>query len=523
MSGTLVPTPIVPTPKTQDPTPPSAPPPLVVPSVEPRTISIEMEDEGTHELPITDARAGAAPEPAPQDVPKDESLPESDLPIADEESPWLALVIIVVVVVLIASGIVFAISRLRSSGGDTPPVEVSSSVTPIATVSEVMDFTPAPNGPDGFSFTWRIPEGLQVDGFLFTLTNLSTATTTVSNPLESSATSTSASALAPGTTYQAKLQVKTGESLSTGSILEVTPEGDSRSPSERDAQRRDDLENVTAALDAYYAKNAKFPAATNYRALLSRLISDGYLSTQLNDPQSPLKGYTYLAGANRATYTLSAALEEPAADAPGGILTVTPKTAPSIPPTQPPVSALTISTKPASLVGAAPFKVMFTLEGTSAARAVWNFGDGTNGAGPSVTHIFNKAGLFAVTATVKGANGDQTVRSSVTVLASGTTTDPRFRDADADGLSDDQEREYGTNPNVKDTDQDGFTDKQEVNGGYNPLDADRAVDSDGDGLLNWEEVQKYRSDPFKADTDNDTFPDGVEVRNGYNPAAFNKK
>ncbi|WKZ28837.1 MAG: hypothetical protein QY323_04895 [Patescibacteria group bacterium] len=41
-------------------------------------------------------------------------------------------------------------------------------------------------------------------------------------------------------------------------------------------------------------------------------------------------------------------------------------------------------------------------------------------------------------------------------------------DRDLDGLSDDDERRYGTNPSMSDTDGDGFSDGEEVRGGYNP-------------------------------------------------------
>lgn len=44
-----------------------------------------------------------------------------------------------------------------------------------------------------------------------------------------------------------------------------------------------------------------------------------------------------------------------------------------------------------------------------------------------------------------------------------------FKDADKDGLSDDQEDLYGTNKNKTDTDGDGYTDYEEIVNGYNPL------------------------------------------------------
>lgn len=44
-----------------------------------------------------------------------------------------------------------------------------------------------------------------------------------------------------------------------------------------------------------------------------------------------------------------------------------------------------------------------------------------------------------------------------------------FQDADQDGLSNDEEKLYGTNPAVKDTDGDGYSDGVEVGSGYDPL------------------------------------------------------
>ena len=46
-----------------------------------------------------------------------------------------------------------------------------------------------------------------------------------------------------------------------------------------------------------------------------------------------------------------------------------------------------------------------------------------------------------------------------------------------------------------------------------------AVDSDGDGLSDADEVNVYGTDPFDPDTDDDGMPDGWEVFNGLNPLA----
>ena len=43
------------------------------------------------------------------------------------------------------------------------------------------------------------------------------------------------------------------------------------------------------------------------------------------------------------------------------------------------------------------------------------------------------------------------------------------------------------------------------------------LDTDGDGLSDWEEINIYHTDPNKADTDGDGYKDGQEINNGYTP------
>ncbi len=64
-------------------------------------------------------------------------------------------------------------------------------------------------------------------------------------------------------------------------------------------------------------------------------------------------------------------------------------------------------------------------------------------------------------------------------------------DADLDGLTNEEEKKFGTNPNMADTDKDGLLDKVEL--------------------------ELYKTNPLKADTDGDKFNDGYEVRRGFNP------
>jgi outer membrane protein OmpA-like peptidoglycan-associated protein len=106
-----------------------------------------------------------------------------------------------------------------------------------------------------------------------------------------------------------------------------------------------------------------------------------------------------------------------------------------------------------------------------------------------------------------------------------------FADADGDGLSDDDEKKFGTDPTRADTDGDGLGDAEEVkNYMTNPLKADTdndnltdqqeiqsfktnplIADTDGDGLSDGEEILTYLTDPLQRDTDGDTLSDGDEV------------
>jgi outer membrane protein OmpA-like peptidoglycan-associated protein len=81
-------------------------------------------------------------------------------------------------------------------------------------------------------------------------------------------------------------------------------------------------------------------------------------------------------------------------------------------------------------------------------------------------------------------------------------------DKDGDGLTRSQEKALGTDPLNPDTDGDGLLDGEEVNiYGTDPLNPD----TDGDGLSDGDEVHKYKTDPLKVDTDGDGLTDGDEV------------
>lgn len=89
-------------------------------------------------------------------------------------------------------------------------------------------------------------------------------------------------------------------------------------------------------------------------------------------------------------------------------------------------------------------------------------------------------------------------------------TDPENPDTDGDGLSDgDEVHLYRTNPLKADTDGDGLNDGAEV---LNYRTDPTKYDTDGDGLSDGDEVNIYHTDPLKADTDGDGLSDGDEVK-----------
>ena len=106
-------------------------------------------------------------------------------------------------------------------------------------------------------------------------------------------------------------------------------------------------------------------------------------------------------------------------------------------------------------------------------------------------------------------------------------------DQDSDGLTNAEEKIFGTNPLMDDTDGDALLDSLEIHYETNP----HQKDTDGDGLSDYEETDgdDYNNtvatfpdgtDPRKSDTDKDGIDDGFEVRyaselSGLNPLVPN--
>jgi len=93
-------------------------------------------------------------------------------------------------------------------------------------------------------------------------------------------------------------------------------------------------------------------------------------------------------------------------------------------------------------------------------------------------------------------------------------------DTDGDGLTDYEEKAiYQTFWYDKDTDKDGYDDGLEVKNNYSPKQKGLKMfeaDTDNDGLNDAWEI-KLGSNLMIRDTDNDGYLDGMEVNNGYSP------
>jgi hypothetical protein len=96
--------------------------------------------------------------------------------------------------------------------------------------------------------------------------------------------------------------------------------------------------------------------------------------------------------------------------------------------------------------------------------------------------------------------------------------DDALQDYDEDNLDNIDERSWGCDPENPDTDGDGLLDGDEIKRYFtNPLFSDAEADYDGDGLTNVEEVDIYETDPSNPDSDGDGYDDWVEIENGSDP------
>ena len=93
-------------------------------------------------------------------------------------------------------------------------------------------------------------------------------------------------------------------------------------------------------------------------------------------------------------------------------------------------------------------------------------------------------------------------------------------DEDGDGLTNQEEADFGTDPFTADTDGDGIDDQDEVDGTYGYVTDPTEADTDGDGLSDGDEVNGTYgvvTDPTDYDTDGDGVNDGQEIADNTDP------
>ena len=111
-------------------------------------------------------------------------------------------------------------------------------------------------------------------------------------------------------------------------------------------------------------------------------------------------------------------------------------------------------------------------------------------------------------------------------------TSKKLVDSDGDNLTDFEEIDiFGYDPTSKDTDGNGIIDGNEdydSDGIVNSVEINKyktnpiLKDSDGDNLNDYEEIFEYKTNPLKEDSDNDNASDKWEIDNGFNPNKYNE-
>lgn len=120
----------------------------------------------------------------------------------------------------------------------------------------------------------------------------------------------------------------------------------------------------------------------------------------------------------------------------------------------------------------------------------------------------------AATQTAAAAISDVVAATQTAAFNQTAAAETGQRDDDGDGLTNQRELEIGTDPNNPDTDGDELIDGEEVlRLGTDPLNPD----TDADELTDGEEVLRRGTDPKNPDTDGDKLRDGEEVRIGTDP------
>ena len=146
-------------------------------------------------------------------------------------------------------------------------------------------------------------------------------------------------------------------------------------------------------------------------------------------------------------------------------------------------------------------------DGTTATYEQWLEGEPSGGATENHVVIMENSTRWADTMDIFVASG---------YLFERVGLDPLDEDTDGDGLLDGEEVNTTlSDPVLDDTDGDGLLDGAEVNThGSSPL----LADTDEDGINDRVEVEVYGSNPSLKDSDGDGFDDLFEVNTGFDPA-----
>jgi hypothetical protein len=104
-----------------------------------------------------------------------------------------------------------------------------------------------------------------------------------------------------------------------------------------------------------------------------------------------------------------------------------------------------------------------------------------------------------------------------------TQTQPQANEEQQPTQATSTEEVKATNENIlfgdaKDTDMDDLTDADESKFKTDP----NKPDTDGDGIIDGDEIKIWKTDPLKKDTDGDKYSDADEIKNGYNPLGDGK-
>ena len=126
-------------------------------------------------------------------------------------------------------------------------------------------------------------------------------------------------------------------------------------------------------------------------------------------------------------------------------------------------------------------------------------------------------GMVAVEAIPSGGQYDASFEWNMAGVTFTNAYDTVYAIADSGGAVAESDRSNNTNfvqvATIFDSDNDGLADADELRYGTDP----HNPDTDGDGLMDGEEVYRYGTSPLLPDSDGDGMDDGAEVRAGTDP------